>query len=116
VPPNRAGTASGINNAVSRMAGLLAIAVLGLILYSGFSSSLDHRLDELSLSSAERRQVDRQRPKLAAAESADPRVQRAIEESFVTGYRTILWVAVGLAIASALAAFVLIETEKIESK
>ena len=41
VPERRAGIASGVNNAVSRVAGLLAIAVLGAVISAQFASSVD---------------------------------------------------------------------------
>jgi hypothetical protein len=107
VPNNLAGTGSGINNAISRVAGLVAVAVFGLILYAVFDHGLDRRLDALAISSAERAQIDQQRPRLAAAETPDPRAQRAIAESFLDGYRVILWIAVALALTSALSAFAL---------
>ena len=104
VPQSQAGIASGVNNAVSRIAGLLAVAVFGLMLYAGFNRALNHRLDALSLSPAERQDVDRVRPSLAATKSDNPLVNRAIAESFLSGYRVILWAAIGLALASALSA------------
>lgn len=104
VPQSQAGIASGINNAVSRIAGLLAVAVFGLMLYAGFNHALDRRLDALSLAPAERQNVDRLRPNLAATETANPLVNRAIAESFLSGYRIVLWAAIGLVIASALSA------------
>ncbi|MGC1869533.1 MAG: MFS transporter [Acidobacteriaceae bacterium] len=111
VPGTEVGTASGINNAVSRIAGLLAVAVFGWVLYASFNHSLNQRLIPLSLTSSERRAVDEQRPKLAAANSSDPRIRQAIAESFVSGYRVILWIAAGLSVASALSAFVLLDSE-----
>ncbi len=111
VPESQVGVASGINNALSRVAGLLAVAVFGLVLYSSFNRSLDRRLNNFALSPSERKTVDLQRPKLAAAESIDPRVTQAIGESFVSGYRVILCIAIGLALASALSAFALLDTE-----
>src|ERR1700730_4066559 len=44
VPQDRVGIASGVNNAVSRAAGLLAIAVFGIVMLSVFSRSLDRQL------------------------------------------------------------------------
>ena len=104
VPQSQAGIASGVNNAVSRIASLLAVALFGLMLYAAFNRALDHRLDALSLSPAERQEVDRARPSLAAAKSGNPLVNRAIAESFLTGYRVILWAAIGLSLASAFSA------------
>ena len=37
VAPNRVGIASGVNNAVARAAGLLAIAVLGIVMVHSFN-------------------------------------------------------------------------------
>jgi EmrB/QacA subfamily drug resistance transporter len=112
VPREQAGVASGINNAVSRVAGLLAVAVFGFILYASFNRHLNRRLDALALAPEVRQQIDSQRPRLAAAESSDPRVTRAIAESFVDGYRVVIWIAAGLAVASALSAAILIDSKK----
>src|SRR5438477_3980334 len=49
VSESRAGIASGINNAVSRTAGLLSIAVLGLIMFHTFNSCLDQRLNQMNV-------------------------------------------------------------------
>src|SRR6267142_690058 len=51
VDPRHAGVASGINNAVSRVAGLLAIAIFGVLLGRTFEARVRPRLDSLALSS-----------------------------------------------------------------
>ncbi|MDQ3804386.1 MAG: MFS transporter, partial [Acidobacteriota bacterium] len=116
VAEHRAGTASGINNAVSRLAGLLAVAVLGVIVLQVFNRSLDERLAAVPLPPPSRQRVDAQRARLAAADlpaELDPgtkaTLKRALDESFVAGFRAAVAVAVALALASALSAWLLIE-------
>jgi EmrB/QacA subfamily drug resistance transporter len=105
---SRAGVASGINNAVSRVAGLLAIAVLGSIFSAAYDRRMEKGLDAMTLPAKERRLVEVQKGKLAAATTGDARVRVLINESFVGAYGLVLWIAVGLSVASALSAAVLI--------
>ena len=117
VASNRAGIASGVNNAVARTAGLLAIAVLGIVMLHVFSGALDQRLVEYKLPSSASRSLQAQRTKLAAIavpEDQDPATQqlirRAIDESFVSGFRSIMAIGAVLAVASAVTALTLIGT------
>jgi EmrB/QacA subfamily drug resistance transporter len=109
VPDTESGLASGVNNAVSRLASLLAVAAFGVVLVTVFNHSLDHHLAQLALSPNVRAQIDAARPQLAAAHSPDPMVQHAITESFLSGYRAVIWIATGIAALSAITAWLLIE-------
>lgn len=116
VKQNRAGIASGINNAVSRTAGLLAVAVLGIVMLHSFNSQLDRRLQTLGVAPEVKQALDSQRTKLAGAElptNVDPALasllRQAVEESFVAGFRRVVAVAAALALLSALSAWLLIE-------
>jgi hypothetical protein len=111
VDQNHAGTASGVNNAVSRIAALLAVAAFGALLTDVFQTALDQRLNYLGVSPAERVPVEAQRSRLAGADADDSRARQAINEGFAAGYRVVLWVAVGLALASSMSAALLIEAE-----
>lgn len=115
VDQRNAGIASGINNAASRVGGLLAIAVRGILLVQTFDTHLDQRLAALAPPPAVRRQLDQQRTKLAAIEvpagvSAAQRaaLTRAVDQSFVAGFRIVALVAAGLTLLSALAAWLTI--------
>jgi EmrB/QacA subfamily drug resistance transporter len=110
VPDSESGLASGVNNAVSRLASLLAVASFGAVLVTIFNHSLDQHLSQLALSPNVRAQVDAARPQLAATHNPDPIVQRAIIESFLSGYRAVIWIATGLAAFSAITAWLLIDS------
>jgi EmrB/QacA subfamily drug resistance transporter len=112
VARDQAGVASGINNAVSRVAALLAVAVFGLILYTAFNRTLDERLDALGVHGTERHAIDAQRPKLAAAKTDDPRTQDAVAQSFLAGYHLTVWAAAGLALVSSLTALLLMDAKQ----
>jgi MFS family permease len=109
VPQERAGVASGVNNAVSRVAAVLAIAVFGLVLSATFGRALEERLQRLTVSAEIRRQVESQKKSLAAIETHDSAARQAVKEAFIAGYRIVIWISAGLAIASSLSAAVLIE-------
>jgi EmrB/QacA subfamily drug resistance transporter len=104
VPSTEAGVASGVNNAVSRIAGLLAVAVFGLILTAGFNRSLNRSLVQMHLSLSVRQSVEAQRSKLAGAQLSDPSLKLAFDEAFLSGYRDVIWISVGLALLSSLSA------------
>lgn len=105
------GVASGVNNTVSRVAGLLAIAVLGLTLSGVFNHTLNRKMDAMAATPALRAEIDAQRPKLAAAQTSDTRGREIIKESFIAGYRMVVFIAAGLGLASALTALALIRNE-----
>ena len=112
---NRAGIASGVNNAVARTASLIAIAVFGVVMLYVFKTNLNQRLAGANLPSSVVQSVQTQSTRLAAIdipENVDPETQqlirRAIDESFVSGFRWIMFIGVALALASAMTALTLI--------
>ncbi|MQA74971.1 MAG: DHA2 family efflux MFS transporter permease subunit [Solirubrobacterales bacterium] len=58
VAERRAGVASGVNNAVARVAGVLAIAVLGAVLSAQFASTLDDRVAGATVGAEARAAID----------------------------------------------------------
>jgi EmrB/QacA subfamily drug resistance transporter len=109
IPDAESGLASGINNAISRLASLLAVAVFGAVLITVFNHSLDQHLSQLALNTATRAQVDAGRPLLAAAHNPNSIVQHAIAESFLSGYHVVIWIATGFAVTGAIVAWLLID-------
>ena len=118
VARGRVGVASGINNAVSRAAGLLAIAVLGIVMLHNFSRSLNSHLAKLDISASDRQFLSAQRGKLAGVEFPEsmPAQTRAlltdaINRSFIDGFRWVMLIGSGLALGSAAAALLLIRRD-----
>ncbi|HEY0784178.1 MAG TPA: MFS transporter [Thermoanaerobaculia bacterium] len=116
VPVHQSGIASGVNNAVSRVAGLLAIAVFGLVVAAAFDRGAERRLAPLPLPPEARHALAAERSKLAGAAippaldaGLREKVKTAIDEAFVDGFRAISWICCGLALLSAGVAAVTIE-------
>ncbi len=110
-----AGVASGVNNAVARTAGLVAIAVFGIVMLHVFKDRLNERTTNFPSEVVQ--SVRAQSNKLAAikiTENQDPNTQQllrgAVDESFVSGFRAVMLAGALLAVASALTSVVLIKT------
>jgi EmrB/QacA subfamily drug resistance transporter len=110
------GTASGINNAVSRAAALMAIAIFGIAVAWAFNASMDDALASLRVSPELAESVSAQRAKLAGMvlpeglpEATASALKRAIGESFVAGFRWVMLLSAGLALLSAVCAWVMID-------
>ena len=104
----QAGVASGINNAASRVAGLLAIAVLGVVMISVFSGTLEEQLAAVSAPLEAKQAVFEARADLAATpvpESVQGHdrtaLRAAIDASFVRGFRWVAGISAVLALLSA---------------
>jgi EmrB/QacA subfamily drug resistance transporter len=116
VEERHAGIASGVNNAVSRTAGLISIAIFGIVMTAAFARNFETSLQPLDLTAETRAELKAQASRLASIsipeqirEDAKPAVQRAIEESFVRGFRVVMLIAMVLAFMSALCAWLLID-------
>ncbi len=112
VDRDRAGAASGINNAVARVSGLLAIAVLGVFMVTEFSGHLNRSLANVAMPESSRSELRSNEIKLAALTApagVEPATAAAIKSSivasFVFGFRLVMWMCVALAVASAAAAW-----------
>lgn len=115
VKVSQAGIASGINNAVSRTAGLLAIAIFSIIVLNVFNRSLDRRLATLGIPPEVQQMLEQERIKLAGAEvpaglstEISATLKEVIALSFVDSFRLIMFIAVVLALASAIVALLMI--------
>jgi EmrB/QacA subfamily drug resistance transporter len=114
VDETRAGAASGVNNAVSRVANLLALAVFGVILHGSFVRALNHQLQRPGISAQVRQTALDQRNSLAGIQTGDPAGQRAVALAFLTGFRHVMYVAAGLCVLAAVSAGALVHPNRKE--
>ena len=91
---------------------------LGVVMVASFNRHFSSRLAGINLESGIRRQIEIQQVRLAAIEiprEVDARVsaeiRRSIDDSFVAGFRLVVFLASGLAALSAVNAKLLIESK-----
>jgi EmrB/QacA subfamily drug resistance transporter len=120
VVQERVGAASGINNAVARVASVLAIAVLGIVMVSAFSHRLNQKLAGVSIPPNALRDIKAEEIRLAGMElpagisdSTGVAIRDSVAEAFVFGFRIIMLICVGLAVTSAVLARLMIPKARI---
>ena len=111
-----AGTASGVNNATTRTASVLANAVVGVVAIALFTQSLSHAIADVPLTPLARQAVMDQAIELGNARVpegvANPHratVSAGFRGAFVATFRQIMWINAGLALLAAITAFFLIQ-------
>ena len=111
-----AGAASGINNATARIAGMLAVALLGVVAVGVFRSALDVRLERLQIPVSIRQALQPEVQKLAEAQlppgvddATRQTLRRALNESFVYSFRIATLIAAAAVLLSALCAWLMID-------
>ncbi len=111
------GSASGVNNALSRIAALMAVAILGAIVISTFTARLNDVISTSSLTQEEHRQILSQSDRLGGIiipdtfdETTRLLARNAIRESFIFGFRRAMGVCTALALIAALVSFVAIHS------
>jgi hypothetical protein len=119
VEVRHAGLASGINNAVSRTAGLIAVAAFGVVMLFVFDNSFAEKLQAFQLPDDVRQNLLGQSgkflnldiPQGITGDAADA-IRAAVRDSFVAGFRVVSLVSAGLAVLSAIASWILIDGKK----
>ena len=115
VAQDHAGTASGINNAVARIAGVLAIAIFGIVMVKIFSSSLNRSLAGSHLAPTVLQYIQSNEIKLAGLDPpagldavTSGLIRASVAHAFVFGFRMVMLICAGLSVASSAAASLMI--------
>lgn len=111
-----AGTASGVNNAVARTAGVLAVAVLGVVVFGRFHAELADRVAQVSTAPSAKAFVAEAGARIAAARIPPDlpgpvarALRDAVDRSFGSAFALAMLVAAALAVAAAASGAALIE-------
>jgi EmrB/QacA subfamily drug resistance transporter len=103
-----AGVASGVNNAIARAAGLIAVAALGLVLSAVFYRSYDARIARAPVAPQTRASLAADRTRLLTgyvpaniAAPDQPVVRSIVDASFVNAFAWVMFSSAGLALGAA---------------
>ena len=109
------GTASGVNNAVSRIAGVFTNAIFGTLAVLFFTTALQHRVGSINLNAFQKHAVMAQAADLGNAHvpaviaaNGKALIEKAYQDSFIAMYSLIMKIAAGLGFAGALMACIFI--------
>jgi len=114
VNASHAGSASGINNAVSRVAGLLSIAVLGIVLVSATHAALPSIERTVPISQAAKTALaadslfSGHAPDRGISTSERLAAQRVVDLAYTEGFREVMLICAALSLGAAALSFVLL--------
>jgi hypothetical protein len=107
VPTHLSGLASGVSNAVSRVATMLAIAMLGALMIVQFGFSLDTRTKAIPLAEPDRLILQEEKLQLGGAEAPPglpsglrQEVDTTIDQAFVDAFRLMMAICGLMALVS----------------
>ncbi|KAA3647925.1 MAG: MFS transporter [Chloroflexi bacterium] len=119
VDVSHSGLASGVNNAFARTASLLAVAIFGLIAFFNFNTQVDTRLASSTLLPEAAQQIEVVREQFPTAVIGDEVdisgkefAQEILDLAFLSSFRLMMYLGVGLSLLSSLVALILIEGKK----
>jgi EmrB/QacA subfamily drug resistance transporter len=122
LPDHYSGTASGINNAVTRIAGVFAIAILGALAILLFSGFLSERINNIQLDPDEKRSVMEQvknlgnaKPPVTIKDTDKITIAKAYKEGFISAYNKVMLICAVLAFLSAVMSFLFIKNEELKT-
>jgi EmrB/QacA subfamily drug resistance transporter len=119
VDVQHSGTASGVNNAVSRVSALLAVALLGAVMSTSFSSHLISSINDAKIVQSQKEQIIEQKNKLGAIQipdSFDPTAkniaEKSVDDAFLYAFRVVMGISAFLAFLSSVIAYLMIHNKK----
>jgi len=120
VNQDRAGAASGINNAVARVASVLAVAVFGIVMMRAFRSQLNDSLANLTIPPSILHAIQSNEIKLAGLQlppgvnaAMGAVIRTSVSQAFVFGFRLVMFICAGLSVASAAIAWLMIPAKQV---
>jgi len=114
------GTASGVNNAMTRIASVFANAIFGALAVLFFAGALNVQLRTIPLSPKQKQQVTAQAGNLGNAKvpvqltAQKTLITKAYHTSFISAYAKIMRICAALGFLGALMAFLLIRNEAVK--
>jgi hypothetical protein len=116
VESEHSGLGSGVNRSVQRTAKLLGLAVLAFLVLATFDNSLDASLNALDLSPGQKVALRTEEVNLGANDILEGArgedrvaIDRAVDQAFLSAFRFAMYVSAGMALASAIAAALLLQ-------
>ncbi|MGF7077775.1 MFS transporter [Mucilaginibacter sp. UYCu711] len=123
VSDHYSGTASGINNAMTRISGVFANAIFGALAVLFFSGALQSQIKTVPLNTKDKQLVMQQVTDLGNAKvpaniavQDKPVIEKAYHEGFINAYANIMRISAGLGFLGALMALIFIRNKTVNKQ